>query len=91
MRLGEHRGLLKRRWKTVLPTNSAEDPNKRTHKIGLVGSQFRNIRANSIVHAAPTSPASFLISLSISFPVSLQPGFVQIALFIAQHRTDLLA
>ncbi len=26
MRLGEHRGLLKRRWKTVLPTNSAEDP-----------------------------------------------------------------
>ena len=27
MRLGEHRGLLKRRWKTVLPTNSAEDPN----------------------------------------------------------------
>ena len=27
LRLGEHRGLLKRRWKTVLPTNSAEDPN----------------------------------------------------------------
>ena len=26
LRLGEHRGLLKRRWKTVLPTNSAEDP-----------------------------------------------------------------
>ena len=31
MRLGEHRGLLKRRWKTVLPTNSAEDP-----KYGMV-------------------------------------------------------
>ena len=31
MRLGEHRGLLKRRWKTVLPTNSAEDPNIPTY------------------------------------------------------------
>ena len=31
LRLGEHRGLLKRRWKTVLPTNSAEDPDFLTH------------------------------------------------------------
>ncbi len=38
MRLGEHRGLLKRRWKTVLPTNSAEDPKLGTFPFNLEGS-----------------------------------------------------
>ncbi len=41
LRLGEHRGLLKRRWKTVLPTNSAEDPKNITQHCGHSGSEWQ--------------------------------------------------
>ncbi len=60
MRLGEHRGLLKRRWKTVLPTNSAEDPFLFSASFETVN--LRDIRVNPRTQNFPDETGTIQIA-----------------------------